>query len=152
MNCWKSLSLDVWRLMLSFGAFLQQLNWSKAKALLKYHTHIAFYSALRKPFSSILLPCRHFLQWGTCRQTPFINLLPGDPPTTMGSSMCSFPNTSIVAHTVSLERCCPLLFTLDLNDLLLSKDCRTSRATVLVTASSWLEERVHVFPVLVSVF
>lgn len=36
------------------------------------------------------------------------------------SPKCSFPTTAIVSLTVSLKRCCPLLFTLEPNDLLLS--------------------------------
>lgn len=37
---------------------------------------------------------------------------------------CAFPDTSTVTLSVSLKPCCPLLFTLDSNDLLPGKGCR----------------------------
>lgn len=77
-NVAKRAARSLCALTLHFTSWTQPLNWVQPKALLEYRIHIAFYSALKTSFSSILLPCKYFIQWGTCRQTPFISLLPGD--------------------------------------------------------------------------
>lgn len=134
--------------MLYFTSWTQQLNWVQPKALLKYHIHITFYSALRTSFFFHPLPVQAFLP---VRYLP-ANSLPRSVSfsCSVPFARCSFPDACTVVLPVSLKRCCPLLFTLDPNDLLPAKGCPMSLWPPRAKAKPG--EKVHSLIVLLPVF